>query len=128
MPHVLVVEDDQPIQELLSEVFLLDGFSVSTAADGLQALEAVRTRRPDVVVLDLMLPVMDGHAFLRALRQAVEWATIPVVIVSAVATEVERSRHLAHAWLRKPFDVDELLLVVWRVIPTEFPTGVAGNS
>ncbi len=116
VPHVLVVDDDAAIRELISDLLCLDGFTVSAAPDGAQALEAVRRQRPDVVVLDLMMPVMDGHAFLRTIRQVGDWASIPVVIVSAVAAEIERAAHLAHARLSKPFDVDELLLIVWRLI------------
>ncbi len=60
---------------------------MATAADGATALAAVRRQRPDAAVLDLMIPGMDGHVFLRTFRGAPEWATIPVVILSAVADE-----------------------------------------
>jgi CheY-like chemotaxis protein len=116
MRQVLVVDDERPIREILAEVLRLEGFSVVTAADGMEALAAAQRRSPDAVVLDLMMPRMDGLSFLRVFRGAPEFALIPVVVVSAVANELERAQPLAQARMLKPFDVDELLGIVHRLV------------
>ena len=124
MTQVLVVDDERPIREVLAELLSLEGFSVMTAADGMEALAAARRQSPDAVVLDLMMPRMDGLAFLHAFREAPEFALIPVVIVSAMVRELERAQHLAQARMLKPFDFDELLRTVHCLVGPE-PSGVA---
>jgi serine/threonine protein kinase len=108
--HVLVVEDDVTMQTAMSLALECHGMSVSVAADGREALSLLRQgMRPDLILLDLLMPVMDGHQFLKAQRQDPTIASIPVVIVSAL------DRHKASAaalgavdYLRKPVDPDAL--------------------
>jgi CheY-like chemotaxis protein len=116
MTRVLVVDDERPIRDILADVLSLDGFSVVTAADGIEALAAARRQSPDAVVLDLMMPRMDGLTFLRSFRGVPECTSIPVVVVSAVLHELDRAQPLAQARMLKPFDLDELLRVVHRLV------------
>jgi CheY-like chemotaxis protein len=110
--HVLIVDDEQPIRDVLADVFGLEGFSVATARDGLEALAAVRGHAPDAVVVDLMMPRMDGPTFLRAFRGIPAFASVPVVVISAVQAELDLATSLAHARRLKPFDVDDLVQTV----------------
>jgi DNA-binding response OmpR family regulator len=112
MPRVLIVEDEPHI--VLSLEFLLQraGYVTITALDGDQALERCRTERPDVVLLDVMLPRRDGYEVCRAMKADPALARIPVIIVSARGQEVEVLRGLelgAAAYVTKPFGNDEIL-------------------
>ena len=69
MPQILVVEDDDAIRGLVSEVLRDDGYDVREATNGVEALDRLREERPDLIVLDLMMPVMDGWAFVEACRR-----------------------------------------------------------
>jgi CheY-like chemotaxis protein len=109
---VLIVDDEPPIRQVLEDLFSLEGFSVTTARDGLEALDAARRQTPDVVVVDLMMPRMDGRAFLRAFRGMPAFASVPVVIVSAVQAELDQAIALADVRRRKPFDLDDLVQTV----------------
>lgn len=102
---VLVVDDDPDIRASLRMV--LEGFEVVGAADGLQALKVMDERAVDVVLLDLMMPVMDGPTFLEALRA--RGCQVPVIISSAATGLAQRVRELGVPWfLPKPFDIDQL--------------------
>jgi CheY-like chemotaxis protein len=107
---VLVVDDHEMLRSGLSVALTAAGYSVDSAADGLEALAAVSEARPDVVVLDLRMPVLDGHATLARLRADPATASIPVVI--ATAAEDQRSRTLADGaagFITKPIDARQLL-------------------
>lgn len=105
---VLTVEDDVRIQRLISGVLESEGYDVLTAADGEEALAVLEDEEPSVILLDLMMPGVDGWEFLRRLRT--RGVTTPVVLISAIrdlATEARRIGATDH--LPKPFDVDDLL-------------------
>ncbi len=112
-PHVLVVEDDRDVRDCLLTALRTEGYSVDAAVDGVDALHAVRDRRPDVVVLDLMMPVMDGRSFLAAHRADPATASIPVIVTTA-APQL-RVDGVA-AFIPKPFDLDVLLGAVDRCV------------
>jgi two-component system sensor histidine kinase/response regulator len=91
--HALVVEDDPDASRLVVETLNHAGIATRTAANGLEGLESIAVERPSVVLLDLMMPVMDGFEFLRRLRANPEWANIPVITLSARTLEpAERQR------------------------------------
>jgi two-component system chemotaxis response regulator CheY len=116
---ILVVEDDDAIRDLIAEILDGAGYRVERAADGLQALVKVRAARPDIVVLDLMMPVMDGWTFLEQFRQIPDYTGTPVVVTSAYRahSDSETVRDLqVQAYLAKPFDVDTLVGVVERLL------------
>lgn len=83
MPTVLIVDDEISILEVLEDVLLDAGFVVVTAMNGREGLERLGETMPDLVLLDLMMPVMDGFAFLHALRERPGCAHIPVVVLTA---------------------------------------------
>jgi CheY-like chemotaxis protein len=110
--RVLIVDDELDIRETIAELLRLEGHETFEATDGEQALVRCRQLRPDLVLLDLMMPGMNGWDFRKAQLRDPSIAAIPVVVVSAVA----RSRDLpADGFLQKPFSLDDLLALVRRV-------------
>jgi CheY-like chemotaxis protein len=106
---VLVVEDEPAVRALLSLVLETRDYRVVTADDGPQALERVRVERPDLILLDLMLPGMDGWAVLDAIRRELGGARIPVIAMTASSRWDGTSMGGVDAFLRKPFDMQGLL-------------------
>src|SRR5882724_9014925 len=87
---ILVVDDDADIVELLSFNLKQAGFAIGTAANGIEALKKVRSMLPDLVLLDLMLPEMDGFAVCEILRRDANTAAIPVIMITALSGELAR--------------------------------------
>ena len=111
---MLVVDDDPDIRELLFTALEDEGFDVVPAANGREALAIIRTFRPDVIVLDLMMPVMDGWQFASELRARDE--DIPLVLLSAANDLSTHAKALAAAEvIEKPFELAELLPKIARV-------------
>jgi DNA-binding response OmpR family regulator len=107
--RVLVVEDDEGILEMLKYNLSAADFSVQTARDGVSGLRSARTARPDLILLDLMLPGMSGFDFCRALRKT---SRVPIIVITAKDAEVDKIVGLelgADDYLPKPFDLEELL-------------------
>jgi CheY-like chemotaxis protein len=107
---VLVVEDDEEIREVIAEVLSDQGYSVETAENGRVALERLDGSTPCVVLLDLMMPVMDGWELLGELRAGGRVPDLPVVVVTA-AHEPERPEGV-RAFLKKPVPIKRLLDLV----------------
>ena len=109
MPRVLLVDDDPDILESTQYLIEAEGYQVDTARNGQEALDRLQVQRPDVILLDLMMPVMDGWQFADRLRKTV-FANVPIVVLSATHALAERAKQIpATAYLAKPFDIDELL-------------------
>jgi phosphate regulon transcriptional regulator PhoB len=109
---VLVVEDETDIRELIRYNLEQEGFAVEEAADGVQALDRIARRAPDLVVLDLMLPGMSGLEICRKIRATPQTASLPILIATAKATEVDRVLGLelgADDYVVKPFSPRELV-------------------
>jgi CheY-like chemotaxis protein len=111
--RVLIV-DDHPTMRSAVRAMLGDGVEVDEAADGRTALEAARLRPPDVMLLDLNLPIMDGREVLEALRADPCTAAIRVIVVTASGEECRAAvlRWGAHGYLEKPFDPADLVRAV----------------
>ncbi len=127
--RVLVVEDDSPIRVMLSDLLQDAGFGVLQAGDGYEALEHLRACRPDLIVLDLMLPRMSGWKFLDHARAAVHQAEVPIVVLSAIKGESEYPNMLGVAeWLTKPLQVDRFLGAIERLAHNSQRGGSVGGS
>jgi CheY-like chemotaxis protein len=113
-PRVLVVEDDRAIQDVLVDALVDEGWETRSARDGREALGVLERWRPDVIVLDLMTPTMDGWQFRAEQRQRPELRDIPVVVVSASVRALESADELSAPVVTKPFDLDLLLALVAR--------------
>jgi two-component system KDP operon response regulator KdpE len=124
-PSVLVIDDERQIRRLLQVTLESNGYRVSTAATGEEGMVQVNMNRPDLVVLDLTLPDLDGTELLRRIR---EWATIPILILSARTSEQDIIKCLdsgADDYLVKPFRSGELLARVRAALrhrPSILPT------
>ncbi|MCW8138221.1 MAG: response regulator transcription factor [Planctomycetota bacterium] len=116
MGPLLLVEDDADIREDLAELLTDEGYEVETAPDGRAALAALRRRAGwGLVLLDLMMPVMDGWAFRRAQLGDPALAAIPVVVISGAADLAGTARALGVAEaVQKPFELDALLAAIRR--------------
>jgi DNA-binding response OmpR family regulator len=109
MSRVLIIDDERPIRELLELAFEHGGYAVRSAADGAAGLAAAKDFEPDVVILDVMMPQIDGIALLPMLRRVTD---APVIMLSAKGELEDRVEGLAHGaddYLSKPFAVSELL-------------------
>jgi DNA-binding response OmpR family regulator len=116
---ILVVDDDAKIVRLVRTYLERDGYSVVTAADGPAALAAIEEHQPALVVLDLMLPELDGRAVIRAVRRDEEAGETPIIVLSARGTTIDRIAGLedgADDYLPKPFSPAELVIRVRAVL------------
>jgi two-component system chemotaxis response regulator CheY len=111
-----VVDDDEAIRDLLDDVLELEGYESRCAADGEAALEAAADWTPDLIVLDLMMPKMDGWQFREAQRALPHLRDVPVVVVSASQRARDAYDELgAAAVVAKPFDLEELIGTIDRL-------------
>lgn len=116
---ILVVEDESDVVDLLRYNLTKAGFSVLIANDGLKGLEMARKNRPDVIVLDLMLPGMTGQAVCKALRKDPDTESLPIIMLTAKGEPGERVQGLelgADDYVTKPFSTKELVLRVKAVL------------
>jgi DNA-binding response OmpR family regulator len=132
---ILVVDDDAKIVRLVRTYLERDGFRVVAAADGPAALDAIETHRPALVVLDLMLPELDGRAVIRAVRRDDEAGRTPIIILSARSSTIDRIAGLedgADDYLPKPFSPAELVLrvksILRRTAASAAPASASGNG
>jgi CheY-like chemotaxis protein len=103
---LLVVDDDAAIRKLLQRIALRAGFSVDTAADGLQALEMIRKKQYDIAIVDLMMPRLSGYELVQKIG---EMETRPCLIVASAATDAKMQSlddSLVRTIIRKPFDIE----------------------
>jgi CheY-like chemotaxis protein len=115
--RILVADDDPVILRLLQVNFNLEGYEVHTATRGEEALEKARDHLPDVILLDVMMPGVDGWEVCRRLKEDQATAAIPVIFLSARAQDQDRRRGYelgVVAYVTKPFDPGELIEVVQR--------------
>ncbi len=129
--RVLVVDDEPMVRETLGQVLAEEGYVVDLAVDGASALACVHNARPDAILLDLMMPGMNGRQFLSELRADADYAQVPVLLMTAVhGMSVNLAAVGASELVEKPFDVDDLLnkvaLAVYRsrdaLVPERPPT------
>lgn len=116
LPRVLVVEDEESIREVIAMLLSDEGYEALVAPNGVVALDLVRQTPPRLILLDLMMPVMDGRAFLQACRAETLCQDVPVVVMSAAYNTPTIQELRAEAFLAKPFDLGDVLSVVKRFV------------
>jgi CheY-like chemotaxis protein len=128
--RVLVVEDEFIVRACLAETLEDEGYRVATARHGAEALALIREDRPDAVLLDLLMPVMDGLEFLHARHAQPRLATLPVVVLSAGGGDALRNATAlrATAVLAKPVDLDVLSVVLAQVLREARGASTAGGA
>jgi DNA-binding response OmpR family regulator len=112
VPKILVVDDEPSIRQLVRDVLEVEGYEVQVVEDGYAALRAIDTNRPDCVVLDVMMPGIDGHEVLQRIRAAERGPDLPVVMLTAAADDAQQWQAWTEGvdyFLAKPFEADELL-------------------
>jgi DNA-binding response OmpR family regulator len=110
--NILIVEDDDDLRELATTVLEMENFQVRTAQNGREALARVIEHMPDLILLDMKMPVMDGPSFALEFR-ARHGDSVPIVVVTAAQDAASRAREIGAAgWLAKPFSIDELVMMV----------------
>ena len=128
---VLLIDDDPAVRSLLAAVLNHDGISSERAQDGVEAIARLRRRDYDAIVLDLMLPEMNGFDVLRFLKAERAHLLSRVVVITAASESTLRHFHdraLVHALLRKPFDIAELSAAVRACIKRARPASSAGET
>jgi DNA-binding response OmpR family regulator len=124
--RILVVDDDRVIQQLLKVNLELEGYAVDVAEDGQEALERFDDFQPHLVLLDIMMPRLDGWEVCRRLKDGVDSADVPIVLLSARAQEadVQRGTEMGvAAYVTKPFDPIQLLDLVADILAKQgFPS------
>jgi CheY-like chemotaxis protein len=119
MYSVLIVDDEYGLAEMAGELLTMAGFTVATAINGRLALAMLGSMRPDVILLDVMMPIMSGAELLRVLKSDVAHRDIPVVMMSAAGRDTVPEDLLPSiaAFLQKPFTYDELLTALRVTLP-----------
>ena len=116
MPTILVVEDELPISDIIISILSIADYRVVVARNGQEALVCLEGERPDLILSDIMMPVMDGRDLCKKLHAHPEHSSIPVVLMSAAYTSINLDGCKHSAFLKKPFAVDELLSTVSNTI------------
>ena len=113
MKKILVVEDDLSIRELLIEILEDEGYHVSSGSNGSEGLSSLELSTPDLIIMDVMMPIMDGYAFRKELLKNSIWSSIPVIAMSAQAQGLEKLKlHGLTNFISKPLEINHFLETV----------------
>jgi DNA-binding response OmpR family regulator len=124
-PRIAVVDDDPRLRQILQMFLTVQGYDVAIAEDGRRGLEMISNETPDLVILDVMMPGMDGIELCRRLRSIPETKAVPIVIYTALSDEddVERARAAgANHMLTKPFNLEQFAGIIKALLAGEDPT------
>jgi CheY-like chemotaxis protein len=122
-PVILVVDDEYAIVALLADTLTDAGYTVITARHGREALESLTQSRADLVLSDVMMPVMSGIALYEALRESLDYRRLPVILMSAAPLAHKLPAERTHlTTVTKPFDLDSLLATIDRTLREESGT------
>jgi CheY-like chemotaxis protein len=122
MATLLVIEDEVPLRANLVRILSAEGYRVIAAADGDEGIRRVREARPDLVICDILMPLVDGFGVLASLRSQPETAAIPFIFLTASADKEVLARGLrsgANEYVTKPFTIADLLAAVRRRLPPD---------
>ena len=120
-PTILVIDDDPVIQKLLSVNFEMEGYQVVTASDGVEGLAQVGIAQPDIILLDVMMPRMDGLAVARKLKSDPATKSIPIIVITSYALSGDEGKARAagcDAYVTKPYSPRQLLAKVREFLPS----------
>ena len=120
MPSILIVEDDELNRDSLRRLLRRRGFDISVAVDGVAGVEAARTERPDLVLMDMSLPGIDGWEATRRLKDDAATRGLPIIALTAHAMASDRDKALAAGcddYDTKPIDLDRLLAKIRALLP-----------
>lgn len=123
MPKILVVEDSQTQREMIANLLRSNRFEIATASNGLEAIAQAKLIQPDVVILDVIMPVMHGYELCRKLRDNPETRSINIIICSAKSTQADRFwgfKQGANAYIGKPFSPKDLVDTVKELLKYNF--------
>lgn len=115
MSRILIVDDEQDILEILQMILEMEGHAVDTASTGQQAIDKMSAVVPDLVLSDVMMPVMNGIELLQRLKAHPQHRAIPVILTSAGTIDAGALRG-SDAFLRKPVDLDVLMQTIARIL------------
>ncbi len=121
MPTILVVDDEVAIAEVLQDLLEDEGYRVVTASNGREALACVADVRPDVVMSDVMMPMMDGWQLCEVLQTDPSFPSIPIVLMSAAAQPHSRDGCSSTGFVPKPFNLDAVLRTIASIIGVRGP-------
>lgn len=113
---ILIVDDEFSLVETIADILSWEGYSVASAPNGRAALDQMQAAVPSLVLLDFMMPVMDGLALLRVMRQTPAYARVPVILMSAARVTAPGHEPQYDALLRKPFEASALLELVRKLL------------
>jgi len=125
LARILIVDDERPITTLLTQTFEQDGHQVATANNGIDCMNKMASFRPDVVIMDIMMPKLDGVDTTRLIRRNKNYSDIVIVTLSAKGDEETRKRMReagANLFMRKPFVIAKLVARVNQILETRSET------
>ena len=129
--RVLVVDDHQPTVQLIRSALEGMGLDVRAAGNGAEALLAVHEEKPDLVILDVMMPILDGFQTLKVLQETADTRDLPVIMLTARSSDIDVARGWrsgATSYLTKPFSLDQLVSMVRRVLEAITPVGASAEE
>lgn len=113
MKKILVVEDDLSIREIIVEILESEGYVVSSGINGRDGLKSLETSTPDLIIMDVMMPIMDGFEFRENLMKNSQWSSIPTLVMSAQNQNLDKLKsHGLENFINKPLDLNRLLEAV----------------
>ncbi|MFL5813997.1 MAG: response regulator [Bdellovibrionia bacterium] len=116
MTSILIVDDEHDIL-LAAEILLSDeGFEVRTARNGREALERLAEKHPDIVLMDVMMPILTGPETIRQMKADPDYAKIPIILMSAVQPSFKSDEVAWDLFIRKPFEIDSLLVSIQKLL------------
>jgi CheY-like chemotaxis protein len=131
MTKVLIAEDNEVNRELLRELLEMREYTVLEACNGQEALQLLENAQPDILLLDLSMPVLDGFGTIQRIRQHSKWVKLPVLAVTAFAMQGDREKVLQSGfdgYLSKPIDPAELQRQLSRLVGESQTNGIATNK
>jgi CheY-like chemotaxis protein len=118
MKTILVIDDEEAIAEMICIFLEGEGYKTARARNGRQGLDYLPTLRPDVVICDVMMPILDGRELCKMMQANSDYRSIPIILMSAAIKSLKQSECHYAALLDKPFDLDKLLATVEQALKT----------